>query len=352
MKSNKTQSILVIIFCFTGILLLISTFASFFNPADFPFFSFIGLFFPLLWIINALFLLLLLVIKSRLAFVSLILLLSGIYQVSLVYNISNGQDPKLPAKEINLVTFNTGNADTIDTFNKRKYLFKDEVFTKSDIICLQESIPEDENGINVLANFKNNINVDYYGIAGGDSSGLSVYTNYEIVDFGWMKQEMEDTYALWCDLNIARDTIKLINVQLQSIRLEEDELESMTTANNIIYLPNKMISIYSKLKRGFVWREGQVQELEKLISLSDYPVILCGDFNDPPSSFTYRQLSKLLNDAFIEKGSGFGFTYAGKLSFLRIDYVMVGEGLGVSSYQKMDSTFSDHYPVNVVVSCE
>ena len=83
---------------------------------------------------------------------------------------------------------------------------------------------------------------------------------------------MEDTYALWCDMIISDDTIKVINVQLQSIRLEDDELESMTAANKIFNLPNKITSIYSKLKRGFVWREQQVRKLENLISNSCHPV--------------------------------------------------------------------------------
>ena len=148
---------------------------------------------------------------------------------------------------------------------------------------------------------------------------------------------------------ISDDTIKVINVQLQSIRLEDDELESMTAANKIFNLPNKITSIYSKLKRGFVWREQQVRKLENLISNSCHPVILCGDFNDPPSSYTYRQLASLLNDSFLEKGNGFGFTYAGQLPLLRIDYAMVTEDVTVLDYHRYDDTYSDHYPISVVI---
>jgi len=347
LKREVFRVSIYVIFCFIGLLLLISIFASLLNPVDFPFFSFVALFFPLLWIINALFLLFFLIKRNRLVFVTLILLLLGNYQVSLIYNVSNKEKPSFSAKGINLITFNTGNADTIDSFKKRKDMFESELFQTSDIICLQEFTPCNDSGIILLESFKHKISVDYYGVYSGDSSGLSVYTNFKIIKYGWLKQNREDTYALWCDLIISDDTIKLINIQLQSIRLEDDELESMTQIRKFINLPSRLASIYSKLKRGFVWREEQVRKLEVLISTSNHPVILCGDFNDPPSSYTYRQLFGLLDDSFLEKGNGFGFTYAGRLPFLRIDYVMVDEGLEVLSYQKINSTYSDHYPVFV-----
>ncbi len=287
--------------------------------------------------------------RSRLAIISLLLLLLGIYQVSLIYNISNNEKSASTESRLRLISYNTGNADTINPLESRKEAFSNELFQVSDIICLQEFTPNDDIGIDVLEKFNHKINVDYYGIAGGDSSGLSVYTNYEIVGNGWLKQEMEDTYALWCNINIKGDTITLINVQLQSIRLEEEELESMTNLTQIINLPVNLTSIYSKLERGFLWREEQVDNITNMIKNSPYPVILCGDFNDPPSSYSYREISGLLADTFLEKGNGLGTTYAGKLPFLRIDYIMVGEGFNVLDYQRIRDTYSDHYPVWVEV---
>ena len=198
-------------------------------------------------------------------------MLCWLYQVSLVFTASCENDV-ISENSIKLITYNAGNADTLNIFQKRKQLFEDKFFFNSDIICLQEFTPIDDTDIVILENFDNKLNVDYYGIDGGDSTGLSIYTNYNIINYGWLKQDLEDTYALWCDMIISDDTIKVINVQLQSIRLEDDELESMTAANKIFNLPNKITSIYSKLKRGFVWREQQVRKLENLISNSCHPV--------------------------------------------------------------------------------
>jgi len=248
-----------------------------------------------------------------------------------------------------IISYNTGNSDTLNLTKRRKEIFNDKLFLDSDIICLQEFCPNDELGIDVLENFENSVSVDYYGIINGDSSGLSFYTNYEITNFGHLKQKLEDTYALWCTIVINNDTINLINVQLQSIRLEEDELESMTELTKITSLPGNFVSIYSKLERGFLWREEQVAMLEELITGSNYPVVLCGDFNDPPSSYTYVQIAKLLNDSFLKKGNGLGTTYAGKLPLLRIDYIMVEDGIEVNSFEKISNTYSDHFGICVGV---
>ncbi|MCF6172102.1 MAG: endonuclease/exonuclease/phosphatase family protein [Bacteroidales bacterium] len=349
MSKRIIRGIVAASFYFSGVLLLVSIFAPFFNPSRFAFFAFTGLLFPLLWILNVLFLLFFSIRKSRLAIAALVLLLTGVYQFSLIFHFPGRGEPASMHDTLNLISFNTGNADTAGAFNSRKKAFENELFSQSDIICLQEFVPENALGIDILESFNNKINVDYYGFENGDSSGLSVYTKYEITGFGWLKQEGEDTYALWCTLNVDSDTLTLINVQLQSIRLDDDELESMTRLMRFYHFPGNFYPIYTKLKRGFLWREEQVDQLKKLIRSSKYPVILCGDFNDPPSSFTYREISKLLQDAFVEKGKGLGSTYAGELPFLRIDYVMLGKGIKTSGFTKIGYTHSDHYPLFVSI---
>ncbi len=331
-----------------GLLLIISIFACFLEPSSLPLFSIIALFFPVLWILNFLYLILFSYLKKRIAIVALTLLVVGIYQTSLIFNITtNNNYEKLDI--LNIVSFNSGNPDTLNPTETRIVTFKQSQFLISDILCLQEFYHFHEKGIYILERFKYSVSVDYHGIPNSDSSGLSVYTDFEIIDYGWLKQDLEDTYALWCTLNIDNDTITLVNVQLQSIRLEDYELESMTNFSKVSSLPSNSFSIYSKLKRGLLWREEQVKMITKLINNSNYPVILCGDFNDPPSSYTYREIVKLLNDAFVEKGKGLGTTYAGRLPFLRIDYIMVDEGIEVISHDKINVTFSDHFGICVGV---
>jgi endonuclease/exonuclease/phosphatase family metal-dependent hydrolase len=76
---------------------------------------------------------------------------------------------------------------------------------------------------------------------------------------------------------------------------------------------------------AFAMRARQAEILREHIAASPHPVIVCGDFNDTPLSYSYRLMSKGLKDSFMEKGWGLGTTYAGALPALRIDYILCSQ---------------------------
>jgi endonuclease/exonuclease/phosphatase (EEP) superfamily protein YafD len=81
------------------------------------------------------------------------------------------------------------------------------------------------------------------------------------------------------------------------------------------------------------------------MNTSPYPIILCGDFNDTPTSFTYKQLSEGLNDSFANAGLGIGQTYNGKFPALRIDYILYSPELEIVNFKTSEVSLSDHYPI-------
>jgi endonuclease/exonuclease/phosphatase (EEP) superfamily protein YafD len=62
----------------------------------------------------------------------------------------------------------------------------------------------------------------------------------------------------------------------------------------------------SKLKTAYQYRGAQADILHQKITESPYPVIVCGDFNDVPNSYTYFKVRDDLQDAFLKKGSRHG----------------------------------------------
>ena len=112
-----------------------------------------------------------------------------------------------------------------------------------------------------------------------------------------------------------------------------------------------METIYSKLKKAFIIRANQVDVLKDYITRSPYPVIVCGDFNDTPGSYTYHQMTIGLHDSFCRAGSGFlGSTYAGNFPSFRIDYILYDDAFTANSYSRSDFDLSDHYPVQVFLT--
>ena len=81
------------------------------------------------------------------------------------------------------------------------------------------------------------------------------------------------------------------------------------------------------------------------MAASRHPVIVCGDFNDVPNSYTYFTVKGDLQDAFLEKGSGFGRTLRMLSPTLRIDYILADQRFKVTQYHKIEVPYSDHYPI-------
>lgn len=81
-------------------------------------------------------------------------------------------------------------------------------------------------------------------------------------------------------------------------------------------------------------RSEMIERLKKTIASEPSPVLVGGDFNAPPQAALHRALREMLQDAFMEKGSGFGFTFPGFTRnpltlfgpWLRLDF-LYGRGL-------------------------
>jgi endonuclease/exonuclease/phosphatase family metal-dependent hydrolase len=79
---------------------------------------------------------------------------------------------------------------------------------------------------------------------------------------------------------------------------------------------------------------------------AQYPIILCGDFNDSPISHTHHTLTKGLTDCFVATGNGPGWTYTNSRMYVRIDNILCSSHF--TPYKCIvdkNATGSDHYPV-------
>jgi endonuclease/exonuclease/phosphatase family metal-dependent hydrolase len=80
-----------------------------------------------------------------------------------------------------------------------------------------------------------------------------------------------------------------------------------------------------------------------------YPILICGDFNDPPYSYAYNTISHELKDCYTEKGKGFGISYNGSFLPYRIDYILHSKYFECLKYSMVRKKLSDHYPVVVTL---
>jgi endonuclease/exonuclease/phosphatase family metal-dependent hydrolase len=177
--------------------------------------------------------------------------------------------------------------------------------------------------------------------------GIATLTRYPVVYRGDIIHPGSSSLTIFTDIVVDTDTFRIYNNHLQSFRLRrvEGTLLSEIAGEEEGSSMDNITGIYRSLMQGFALRALQVDRVKRHIETSPYPVIVTGDFNDTPISYTYRIMRRGLKDAFVEAGYGAGFTYKGKYPPNRIDYILYNEEIQCTDFDIVKARYSDHYPV-------
>ncbi|MFM7216862.1 MAG: endonuclease/exonuclease/phosphatase family protein, partial [Bacteroidota bacterium] len=187
-----------------------------------------------------------------------------------------------------------------------------------------------------------------------DHWGIATYSKFPIVHKGQVRFDgPTNNVCLYSDISVGEDTIRVYNVHLESIRFRKEDYRFIENLGNDEVEQDELaggLNILRRLKRAFVKRARQVDKIESEVTKSPYPVLLCGDFNDTPTSYAVKQLSTELKDAFRESGRGFGKTYSGPFPSFRIDYIFHDKRIRSFDYQTHHGNLSDHFPISCKVT--
>lgn len=186
--------------------------------------------------------------------------------------------------------------------------------------------------------------------------GVAVFSKYPLTRKSAIKfEETINNAVAYVDVAIGTQKIRLYNAHLQSIYLGRKDLKyvkDIAKEQEIEKHIQSSRSILKKLRDAFKKRSKQAEALARHIKQSPYPVVVCGDFNDPPFSYTYQTISRNLQDAFLATGLGIGATYAGPLPALRIDYLLLDPSFEVRDFNVIKKDYSDHYPITTTFNLE
>ena len=183
--------------------------------------------------------------------------------------------------------------------------------------------------------------------------GIIIFSKYPIIKKQTISNPPHDYNSIfqYADIVKGTDTFRVFNCHLQSLRFSPTNLKyisnpSIKTDTDI----EKSKNVFTKFKKAFLKRRVQADRVRSEIDHSPYPVIVCGDFNDLPNSYTYETIGKNLTDAFVEKGTGIGRTFSGISPTFRIDYIFVDKQFYVSEFTRIPKKLSDHFPIITDVS--
>ena len=187
------------------------------------------------------------------------------------------------------------------------------------------------------------------------SPGQTLFSKYPILNCR-MLDESQLCVVIY-DVKLSpEDTLTIVSCHLQSTKIKDEDRENFsafvynTAANEEeVDIEASGMSIISSLMENSKKRAEQVDSIAKLLEpFEGKKLILCGDFNDTPISYTREKIrsSLGLTDCFRATGNGIGRSYNRYGMYVRIDHMFCSDLLKpYEAHVDKGITASDHYPL-------
>jgi endonuclease/exonuclease/phosphatase family metal-dependent hydrolase len=179
-------------------------------------------------------------------------------------------------------------------------------------------------------------------------SGVTILSKYPMIDSGQLSygKKTAAERLIYTDIKVRDQVFRVFTSHLESVLFQPKDyrgLSQIKNADDSAWEASK--NIVSKLKRAYKFRSEQAKIIRQHINDSPFPVIICGDFNDIPNSYTYFKIKGELHDAFLKKGSGIGRTFRHLSPTLRIDYIFADKKFDIKQFTRLKVPYSVHYPI-------
>lgn len=283
------------------------------------------------------------------AAVGIIMLIICWTPVSMHFPFNSPAEPTPGADTFRLLTWNVAHGEDFrkpeDPGNRT---FETILEEDADIVCLQEMVDFNPKLIhNMTQSLYDSICQRYPYREKFGSYDVQVWSKYPFTRL----PQAEDHYypnARFVRFDIKGHKFMLCNVHLTSYKLDAKDqkvLADMRSPEGIENsLKNFKHTIYNKLTASFPVRAGVTSNLLWNIRAYRGPVIVCGDFNDVPASWTYRLFLKDgFKDAYTETNFFSTDTFYNNLLFFHIDQIMYRGLIRPLSVDRIDIRSSDHY---------
>lgn len=339
LKARNLSDILAGILTFlTLVMALLASVSPYVHPQNFSLGSIAGMTLPFILILSIFLFFYWIIRKEWLFLLPLLSLVINLGFIRSSFQIRSENTTSIFSKDetLKVISYNvhefTQNGSQLSIGNVRDFLIAED----ADIICFQEFDASNQLHLNELIGYFDSY--PYHVISASDKEeiGMAIFSKNPVIR--WKKVDFENTGNgyLWADIKISKQiTARVINVHLQTTSLSRNNIPKF----------NKLKTFISNSS----FRALQSESVSNLIDTTSHSVILCGDFNDTPASYTYEKIKgEILVDGFRESGSWLGGTYnglngIGKL--FRIDYILHSPDFRSIRYTSPGKKWSDHKPV-------
>ena len=165
--------------------------------------------------------------------------------------------------------------------------------------------------------------------------GQAIFSKFPIVGKGSLDFQKTANNIIYADIKIEKDTFRIYNVHLQSIKLNpKKEYFGEIDAEHL----------QMRISQAFQVQQEQVELFLEHQSKCKYPVMITGDFNNTAYSWVYRKMLQGKKDAFSYAGVGLDPTYDFEFP-LRIDFILLDKSMKINYFKTYKEKYSDHFPI-------
>ncbi|GGW31070.1 endonuclease [Arenibacter certesii] len=165
---------------------------------------------------------------------------------------------------------------------------------------------------------------------------LAIYSKFPIIGKGSLDFPDSSNNAIYVDVVINKDTVRLYNMHLESHKV-------VPTVEEISKEPKTRL--FKRMSESFAKQQEQVAIFNEHRNATPYKKIVCGDFNNTQFSNVYHVIKGDMQDTFMEQGVGYGRTFNFKYYPVRIDFILVDKAFQVKAHKNFDVKLSDHFPL-------
>ena len=355
--SSATKSVIVSALKFlTGCLYLVtllSAYGGYFNPhywtlpsigvLFFPYFATFTLIAAICWLIAR-------KLITGCVGIGILLACGPTFSQAVPFRFSNS--PSNPEKTFKMVTFNCFHLTDMRRENSEHNRSLDFlIHSDADFICLQECYSLDH--YPYLESYQKQLDSlkSIYPYISADKSEKEFLSKYpfteEIINIGEPKSYSNiAVYKLKVDGN----PLTVINVHLSSYKITDSKGQLITDFKSQSGVKNRLKelkgSFYDKMRPAFRDRAEVSKAIAEYAESVEGNVIVCGDFNDVPGSWAYRNFTKRgFEDAYAQTGFGHIITFNEHLMWFHIDQILYKGDLVPLYVKKGKLDASDHYPL-------
>ena len=321
------------------------------SPEAHPTLGWVGITFPAFVLVNLLFVPLWALLSKRGLLIPVVGFLLAFPPIRIYMPLHLPGEP--PEGSLRIISYNVagygGNYKYDHAFDS---VFSYIIAHKPDIVCLQEDMTSkwldtQERFAEVFAYN----DTTCLTRKGAPRNCMGIHTRFPILRKERLAYSSPTNGSVAYYLQIGKDTVIVINNHLETSHLSSKErnryqkmlkgdMQRDTVRTETFFLKDKLLA-------SMRIRAHQVEVVQQYVEAHrQYPIIVCGDFNDTPISYTRHVMAKGLTDCFVETGNGLGLSFNRKGFNFRIDHMMCSSHLTPYACEidnKMD--VSDHYPL-------